>query len=365
MLEMERLSVGYRRRGKPVPILQGIEARAEAGELICLLGANGAGKSTLLRTLMGFQSPLAGRVLIEGQSLAGMSRREVARYVSAVVTERVAVGQLRAYDLVAIGRYPYTDWAGRLGPEDHEAVREAIDAAGATTLALRRVNELSDGERQRVMIARALAQNPRLLLLDEPTAFLDVRGRVSLVSMLKRLARESRLTVIMATHEIEHVLRQADTLWMIDPERKLVVGAPEDLGLAGELDRTIAGDTPITLDPVSGTFRTSAAATGTAAVIGEGTQRAWTERALERAGYRITSSHILAESDVKVRCDCEEGVCRWVVSRSGREERVDSLDRLVRTLQERPDSDSMAVATVVPGDRQSEVATVPAKRMSQ
>src|SRR5688572_21292398 len=175
------LAVGYKTGRSRRVVLDNLNLNARAGELICLLGPNGVGKSTLLRTLARIQPALAGAVKVEGEDLLQLSQNELARRLGVVLTERPLVGALTARRVVELGRYPYWNWSGRMTARDHEVVDWAIDAVGAGSLASRDIMSLSDGERQRFMIARALAQEPAILVLDEPTAFLDVPSRVELM----------------------------------------------------------------------------------------------------------------------------------------------------------------------------------------
>jgi iron complex transport system ATP-binding protein len=214
-------------------LIEGVSVALRPGELVCLLGPNGAGKSTLIRTLCGMQAPLAGRVLLGGEPLEKLSAREVARRMSLVLTERVAVGLMPVATLVALGRHPYTRWGGRLRPEDREAVWRAMADAGIEAMACRPVCELSDGERQKVMIARALAQEPQVMILDEATAFLDLPRRVELMHLLRRLTRSRRRAILLSTHDLELALRCADRLWLLPLGGPLQDGAPEDLVLSG------------------------------------------------------------------------------------------------------------------------------------
>ncbi len=177
MLRADALTVGYRgRRGTRREVLAGLDLTLPAGELTCLLGANGSGKSTLLRTLAGMQAPLAGRVTLLGDDVTALEPRERARRLAVVLTDPVETGGLTGADLVALGRHPHTGWSGRLGPADRDAVDWALRATGAAPLAARPVGQLSDGERQRLLVARALAQQPAVLALDEPVAFVDLHG---------------------------------------------------------------------------------------------------------------------------------------------------------------------------------------------
>lgn len=212
----EHLTVGYRTGRRRLPVLCDLDLALEPGSLTCLLGPNGSGKSTLLRTLAGMQPALAGQVRVLGDDIRRLSARERARRIGVVLTDRVSVGALSVTDLVALGRYPYRGWARASANEDDAAVRWAIEVTGAGPLAQRDVDELSDGERQRVMIARALAQEPAILALDEPTAFLDVIGRVEILGLLRRLAAETQRAILCTVHDLELALRVADTVWLLD-----------------------------------------------------------------------------------------------------------------------------------------------------
>jgi iron complex transport system ATP-binding protein len=189
VLATHQLAIGYKNAGQATAtVLDSIDVTLHPGELTCLIGPNGAGKSTLMRTLAGMQAPLAGRVTLGRDELHRLSPAQVAKQLAVVLTERVEVGNLSAYALVALGRHPYTDWRGRLREQDERVVRQALQTVGAAHLAARPLSHLSDGERQKVMIARALAQEPAVLILDEPTAFLDLPRRVEIMQLLHTLA---------------------------------------------------------------------------------------------------------------------------------------------------------------------------------
>lgn len=326
-LQADGLSVGYGRPPRRThAVLSGIDATLHAGELACLIGPNGSGKSTLLRSLSRFQPLLAGDVRIDGVSIGACSARDLARQVAVVLTDRVVVGQLHAYDVVALGRYPHTGWAGRLGRDDHAIVERCLGDTGASHLADRAMSELSDGERQRVMIARALAQQPRVLLLDEPSAFLDVGGRLELTALLHSLTRDNGLAVLMSTHDVEHMMRHADRVWLVD-EGRLRAGAPEDLGLDGSLQRAVAGTA--VLDPVSGTFVTDRPPAGRIRLAGDGATMLWTRRALDRAGYVVTDD---GSPDAEITCLPQNGQTSWLLQQDGTQHTVDSLAALVARL---------------------------------
>ncbi|QVQ50145.1 ABC transporter ATP-binding protein [Spiractinospora alimapuensis] len=239
-LAVDQLSVGYGSGRRRRTVLSDVNALARPGDLTVLLGPNGTGKSTLLRALAGLAAPFAGRCLVNGTDVTRLRGADRARLLATVLTQRDIPGLLRAREVVALGRHPYTSVTGRLSPEDQRAVDWALDAVGAEPLAGRRVGELSDGERQRVLTARALAQAPDVLLLDEPTAFLDVAGKVALHGLLLRLARDNGLVVVMCTHDLELALRVADHVWLL-AAGGLRGGSPEELARRGDLSEVFDG----------------------------------------------------------------------------------------------------------------------------
>jgi iron complex transport system ATP-binding protein len=280
------LAVGYRTRGERRAVLEHVNVAVENGDLVCLLGPNGIGKSTLLRTLARMQPALWGHVELSGTDMRALSQMEIARRLGVVLTERVAVDALTARRVVELGRYPHSGWFGRLTPHDRTAVERAIDAVGARHLAERDFSRLSDGERQRIMIARALAQEPVLLVLDEPTAFLDVPSRVELMALLRRLTRDDALAAVMSTHDLELALRTADVIWLVLPGGEMMTGAPEDVVLAGGITRAFEGR-QIRFDGEARSFRWLSGESGTAAVRGTGLRAALVRGVLERAGYDV------------------------------------------------------------------------------
>ena len=282
MLTIERLSIGYRSRRNETVLAADISLELRAEELVCLLGP-GAGKSTLMRNVAGMQPPLAGRVLVDGDNIHSMPARE---RVGVVLTERVEAGLLTAHALVGLGRYPHTKWSGRLSGRDHEVIRECIEQVGAQELADRYVSDLSDGERQRVMMARTLAQEPRLMILDEITAFLDLPRRVDTMRLLRRVVRETGRAVLLSTHDLELALQVADRVWLLSKGGLLATGAPEDLVLSGAFEEAFASE-GVDFDRARGTFRVHRHGVGEVELIGDGLARDWTARTLEREGVHV------------------------------------------------------------------------------
>lgn len=289
ILETRDLAVGYRHRGQTRTVLSHINVQVAPGELVCLLGVNGIGKSTLMRTLARMEPALAGAVAINGTDITRMSQYDLARHVAVVLTERVAIGSMPAFKLVELGRYPHVGWSGLLSEADREIVRDAIVAAGAEHLAHREITELSDGERQRIMIARALAQRPSVLLLDEPAAFLDVSARVEMVATLRLLAREQNVAVILSSHDLELSLRMADTIWLIDGAGRMHIGAPEDLLADGSIGAAFSGPR-IAFSAGERTFKIRKHPHGKVFVDGAGEGARLAQTVIEREGFEIAQS---------------------------------------------------------------------------
>lgn len=233
-------------------VVSDVEASAQPGQLTAVLGPNGAGKSTLLRSLMGLQPMLAGRAMLADTELESLSLRDRARRTAVVLTDRIDVGLLTGREVVELGRYPHQGFTSRLTDGEIRLIHSTLEQLHAADLAEHRFAEMSDGQRQRVLLARALVQQPELLVLDEPSAFLDVGARVDLMALLQTMAAERNITVIVSTHEVELALRMSDAIWLIDQGR-LTQGRPDELITNGSIGRVF--ETPAThFNPESRTF---------------------------------------------------------------------------------------------------------------
>ena len=238
---LHNLSIGYQNKGNSKVVASGLNATINRGELTCLLGRNGIGKSTLLRTLSAFQPALDGEVMMDTMPLATLTDKERSRLIGIVLTEKPDVQNMTIEELVGMGRSPYTGFWGTLDSDDEAIVSEGIRLVGVESLKGRMIHTLSDGERQKVMIAKALAQQTPIIYLDEPTAFLDFPSKVEMMQLLRRLAAEEQKTVFLSTHDVELSLQLADCIWLMEPDR-LNVGTPHQLAEEGALSRFIEHD---------------------------------------------------------------------------------------------------------------------------
>ena len=236
-IELKGLTTGYKIKKGVAVVSEHLDAALQTGELTCLLGPNGAGKSTLLRTLCAFQPALGGDIEVIGRSLHTYRQQELARLISVVLTDNSNIQGMTAYDVVGIGRSPYTGFWGKLKEKDKLVINKCFQWVGIEHLKERKMNTLSDGECQKVMIAKAIAQETPIIFLDEPTAYLDYPSKIQMMLLLHRLAKTLKKTIFLSTHDLEHALQIADQIWLLDKEHGLSTGAPEDLNIEGKIEQ--------------------------------------------------------------------------------------------------------------------------------
>lgn len=300
LLEGRHLDIGYRNGKQCRTIQSSLNFTLQRGKLACLLGPNGIGKSTLLRTLSAAQPALKGQLLLEGNPLHSYTLRERSRKIGIVLTDRTRTGGLTVRETASLGRYPYTGFFGKLTPADRDAVEQALQATGIAHKASEYMSTLSDGERQKVMIAKALAQECPLILLDEPTAFLDVVSRLEILALLHRIAADSDKAILLSTHEVEQSLMLADCLWLLSPDG-LACGATEDLVLDGSLQRLFPSHR-VCFDSLSGTYLPQSPSHGPAAVVEAASPLLghWARNALARQGYRCLPATCTAPNILRI-----------------------------------------------------------------
>ena len=288
IVTLETLGIGYGSGKTMKSLLPPLTARAFEGELVAVIGKNGIGKSTLLKTIAGLLQPLSGSVNIAGKNISDFSRRELASITGYVSTEVIRISNMTVFNLVAMGRYPHTNWFGNIDAAGRSAILKALSRTGMSDFSGRLLTELSDGERQRSMIAMVLAQETRLIIMDEPTAFLDIKNKYEVIHLLKELSRKEGKTIIYSTHDFDTAVSQADKIWLI-LENELVEGAPEDIMIRKSFG--ILFDTrAVTFNEEDGTFTVSNEYRGTLALSAKGRNEYWTRKALARAGYNTVFS---------------------------------------------------------------------------
>ncbi len=320
ILSVDLLKIGY---GSGC-LLPPLTASALRGELVAVIGRNGIGKSTLLRTIMGLQSSLGGDVLVNGKSISEFTRVQLARNIGYISTEIVKVSNMRVYDLVALGRFPHTNWIGRMDEKALAAIDDAIKKTGLKGFEERYISELSDGERQRAMIARVLAQDTDILIMDEPTAFLDVISKYEIVNLLRELTSEGR-TVIFSTHDLNIAVNHADKIWLILDE-KLIEGAPEDMILA-DIFKNLFNSEFVSFNRKEGSFIFKTKARGKIFINGDGIIHHWTEKAVARIGYSAASEEMTPAIRIP-----EGEYDRWMLQTEESSISFGSLYELVRWL---------------------------------
>lgn len=280
-LELRNLGIGYKGKGNHKIVAENICTTIYGGELTCLLGTNGVGKSTLLRTLSAFQPQLQGQILLMDKELRQYTDKELSTVISVVLTEKCDIRNMTVRELISMGRSPYTGFWGKLNEQDEAIVEKAIGLVNIHHLAQRLLHTLSDGERQKAMIAKALAQETPVIFLDEPTAFLDFPSKVEIMQLLHHLTRETGKTIFLSTHDLELALQIADKIWLMDKTTGITTGTPEDLALGGNLSNFFARK-GITFDMETGLFRITNNYQHQIRLTGHGYRYAMVRKALQR-----------------------------------------------------------------------------------
>jgi iron complex transport system ATP-binding protein len=233
VLKTNGLKIGY----KGIALMPPIDAVLHEGEAVALVGANGSGKTTLFKTLTGNLKPIDGNIELCGRPLADYSPNERARLFSLVLTEKPDDLFLKVFDIVAAGRYPHLGLLAKLKAEDEQIIYDSLEIVGISHLVNRNFVSLSDGEQQKVMIAKALVQDTPLIFMDEPAAFLDYPSKIELVNIMHKLSREKKKTILFSSHDLDLLLRHADVMWVVAPQQPLRQGTPKELVEQGIIDQ--------------------------------------------------------------------------------------------------------------------------------
>lgn len=308
------LSIGYDQDGKVLCLFENLNINLAPGELVCFMGSNGIGKSSLIRTLAKLQKPLSGKVNIPKE-----------QSVALVLTDKITATHMNVYDLISYGRYPYLNWDITLSEKDYALINEAIALVHIEPFVNKRLYELSDGQLQMAMIAKALAQGTPVLFLDEPTAHLDLNNRVEIMNTLRELSRTEGKTILVATHELDLALQTADRIWLATHDKKIKEGIPEDLVLDGSFDQVFQFKG---FDLKTGKVHHKPYRNISVNLTGEGHEYLWTKNALERAGYEIGKN-----SQIRINTKASGSSTSWSITSESINQEYNSLAGLLNSLQ--------------------------------
>lgn len=308
------LSVGYTQDGKDLCLFENLNITLAAGELVCFMGPNGIGKTSLIRTLAGLQKSLGGKIEIPKEKAFAL-----------VLTDKITATHMSVYDLISYGRYPYLNWNISLSEKDHALINEAIALVHIEPLINKRLYELSDGQLQMAMIAKALTQDTPILFLDEPTSHLDLNNRVEIMNTLRELSRTAGKAILVATHELDLALQTADRIWLATHDKKIKEGIPEDLVLDGSFDQVFQFKG---FDLKTGKVYHKPYRNISVDLSGEGHEYLWTKNALERAGYEIGKN-----SEISINIKASAGSTSWSVTSESINQEYNSLAGLLNSLQ--------------------------------
>ena len=330
ILSTKDLAIGYKRKkSTDLILLDNLNLSVERGELICLLGQNGFGKSTLLRTLTGVQKPIKGDFFINGKSINSYERSQLAKVLSIVLTENLNIGEVSVHSVVSMGRYPHNNWLGMLSGKDHKVINNVLEIIGLTSYKEKMFSELSDGFKQKVMIARALAQDTSIIFLDEPTAFLDIPTRIEILSMLRSLIKQFNKSIIFSSHDLDLALQTADIIWLITKDQKIEVDSPEDLVLNGHFEKAF-NKKEIKFHPLRGIFKMNRIADKKIQVKGNKIDVIWTERALERIGISTDGNEKVNGS---IQIENKDGKLIWDLNYNSKSVLFYSISDLIKYLR--------------------------------
>lgn len=317
---MTNLTIGYGKHGGELTLFQDLNLNLPGGSMVCFMGPNGVGKSTLIRTLAGLHQPISGRVHL--QRITAYSKSVIPFAVSVVLTDRISSANLTVRELITYGRYPHLSWTLRLSKADHGIVEKAISDLKLHDLTDKKIYTLSDGQMQMAMIARAMAQDTKVMLLDEPTAHLDLNNRVEIMNLLRTVAHRSGKAILVATHELDLALQTADFIWLAGESREIITGIPEDLVLNDSFDRVFQFKG---FDLKTGKVQHEPFRDVTVTLTGTGPVYLWTKNALERNGYSVVAS----QSSIEV----EAGDMTWHLKAGDQTNVLYNIGALLELLQ--------------------------------
>jgi iron complex transport system ATP-binding protein len=322
-VRIETLKIGFHVGRETKALLPPLSASGEKGELIAVIGRNGIGKSTLLRSMAGIQEILDGKISYNDTSINFFGRNELAHMIGYISTEPVRVSNMTVFDLVALGRFPYTNWFGTLEKSDVETVTDALDKTNIRAFSEKYIAELSDGERQRAMIARLVAQDANVMLMDEPTAFLDIRSKYEIIHLLHELSHHHDKTIIFTTHDLDLAVRHSDRIWLLLDDG-IKEGAPEDLMISGMFEHLFDSEI-LKFNSADGIYSFNTVPADSIFIEGEEMILRWTERAVTRAGFSV--SKVKNSSFIEITPEK-----RWILNYRGIKKEYSSIYELTRDM---------------------------------
>lgn len=324
VLETKELSIGYKTNRKTHILHDTLNLSLHDGELVCMIGPNGSGKSTLLRTLCGLQPALSGNIFINGKDLDHLNMTERSKLLSIVLTEKTAVDHITVEEIVALGRYADTNWLGSLHEQDQEMIDSSLQMVGLNNFEDRFYGTLSDGEKQRAFIAKALASNAPIMLLDEPTAHLDIPNRVEIMTLLRKLTREKHQSVLVSTHDLDLVIQLADEIWLLGNNNVVLCTTPEEAIASGVLNNYF-GNNSVEFHPEYERFVIKSKPKGNINVTGKGPDYDMTLKALKRIGFTIEPN----KSPISIHV----GNQIWTLTHSGKSYNANQLSDIIRLVR--------------------------------
>lgn len=326
IIETHNLSIGYKQFGKgKKELFPPINVDLNEGDIVALAGPNGAGKTTLFKTFSATLEPLDGQIFLFGKELRSYSAAERAKLFSIVLTERPDDMFLKVFDVVALGRYPYLGMWARLKNTDYQTIEECLDVSGVLHLINRPFHSLSDGERQKVMISKALAQDTPIIFMDEPAAFLDYPSKIELMTLMLRLSREQGKTIMFSSHDLDILLRTADKLWIVANDKPLVWGVPEDIVLNGLIDDYFSRD-GMKFDLQTAQFTSFQTTKCEVGINQQDVRSQWVARALTRKGFAVVEP----QKGI-VNIDYSED--KYCIQKSDNQYFVESIESLINLIE--------------------------------